>query len=252
VETRTIRLNEITFQVRADEHQRFWTKIESGQWEPETFPIFRRFVTKDTTVLDVGCWEGPTLLFAAHLAKAVHGFEADPVAFAGLQRNLAANPEIQNARIYHRCIADKAGEVSFGSRHGGGDTLSSMRFSGGKTVWTVPSVRLDEFARQEGLSAPLFIKMDTEGGEYFIVPSLHPFFRDYRPTLYLSLHPGSFGEVATSFLSKVRAQFGLVCALRSFPFLYDGDGQRIRLWELLLKKRWRENGAIIATHQAWV
>ena len=251
MEPRTIRISDISFRVRSDEHQRFWTKIESGQWEPETYPIFQRFVTKDTTVLDVGCWEGPTLLYAAGLAKMVHGFEPDPVAFAGLQRNVDANPEMQNVRVHHQCVADKTGEVQFGSAQSGGDTMSSMLLSGGKTVWTIPSIRLDEFVAREGLQAPLFVKMDTEGGEYSIVPTLHPFFCQYRPTLYLSTHPGAFGQAAPGLLSKLRAHFSLIYALRGFPFIYDGNGRRVRLWELLLKKKWRENSSIVATYQSW-
>ena len=86
METRTIRKNNVTFLVRADQHQRFWTKVEDGSWEPETFGVFDRFVTRETTYLDVGSWEGPTLLYAGQRAKTAYGFEPDPVAPAhGIQ-----------------------------------------------------------------------------------------------------------------------------------------------------------------------
>jgi len=225
--------------------------MEEGNWEPETFSVFDQFVTKEMTYLDIGTWEGPTLLYAGQKAKTAYGFEADPVAFAGLERNLAANPQIQNTRILHQCIAPKTGEIQFGSRNAGGDTMSSILFSGGQTSWTVPAIRLDEFAAKEGLQAPLFLKIDIEGGEYSILPSLDPFFRTYRPTVYLSTHPAFFGSTTPSFFAKLRAHFGLVYSLRSFEYLYDTDGRRVQLWELLLKKRWRENASIIATHSPW-
>lgn len=249
--TRTIRINSLSFRIRDDEHQRFWTKIEDGSWEPDTFGVFDRFVTPETTCLDVGCWEGPTLLYGGQLGRAAYGFEADPLAFAGLQRNLAANPELTQIHIRHQCVAAKTGAVKFGSRAGGGDTMSSMLFAGGKTAWTVPGIRLDEFAAQEKLESPIFLKIDTEGGEYEIMPTLHAFFRRYRTTLYLSTHPGFFGSVVTSLWAKARAHFGLVFALRSFAFIYDTEGRRIRLWELLVKKKWRQHVAIIATHEPW-
>lgn len=249
--TRTIRKNGLSFRVRDDEHQRFWTKFEDGSWEPDTLGVFDRFVTGETTYLDVGCWEGPTLFYAGQLAKSAYGFEADPVAFNGLQQNLAANPELTNIRILQQCVAARTGEVKFGSRSGGGDTMSSMLFAEGRTAWTVPGIRLDEFAAQEKLESPIFLKIDTEGGEYAILPTLHRFFRRYRTTLYLSTHPGFFGSVVTGLLAKVRAHFGLVFALRSFAYIYDTEGQRIRLWELLLRKKWRQHVAIIATHQPW-
>jgi FkbM family methyltransferase len=248
---RIIRKNNLTFQVGDEQHQRFWTKVEDGSWEPETFKVFDRFVTKETTCLDVGTWEGPTLLYAGQLSKTAFGFEPDPIAFAGLERNLAANPQIQNIQILNQCIAAETGQMQFGSRGTGGDTMSSLLFSGGQTVWTVPAIRLDEFVRERGLQSPLFIKIDIEGGEYSVLPSLDSFFRRYRPTVYLSTHPAFCGSVITSFLGKLRAHFRLMFALRSFPFLYDTHGRQVRLWELLLKKRWRENASIIATHEAW-
>jgi FkbM family methyltransferase len=251
VSTRTIQINGISFRIRDDEHQRFWTKIETGVWEPDTFGVFDRFVDKDTTHLDVGCWEGPTLLYAGQLAKAAHGFEADPVAFKGLEKNLAANPELTHIHIHHRCVAAKSGDVQFGSRAAGGDTMSSMLFAEGATAWTVPGIRLDEFAEKANLQSPIFLKIDTEGGEYEIVPTLDRFFRRYKPTVYLSTHPGFFGSVVKSLWAKVRAHFGLVYALRSFPFIYDTEGHRIQLWELFVKKKWRQHVAIIATHREW-
>ena len=249
--TRTIRTHGLSFRIRDDEHQRFWTKIEDGSWERDTFEIYDRFVTPETTVLDVGCWEGPTLLYAAQVARKAYGFEADPVAFSGLQRNLAANPELTHVQINHKCVAARNGDVQFGSRGGGGDTMSSMLFAGGKTAWTVPGIRLDEFAAQENLQAPIFVKIDTEGGEYEIVPSLVGFFKKYQPTLYLSTHPGYYGSVTTRLLDKVRAHFNLVLSLRSFKYIYDSAGHPIRIWELLFKKKWRQHVAIIATNRPW-
>ena len=104
------------------------------------------------------------------------------MAFNGLQQNLAANPELTNIRILQQCVAARTGEVKFGSRSGGGDTMSSMLFAEGRTAWTVPAIRLDEFAAQEKLESPIFLKIDTEGGEYAILPTLHRFFRRYRTT----------------------------------------------------------------------
>ena len=251
VNTRTIQRNGIKFRISSEQHQRFWTKIEDGTWEPETFEVFDRFVTSDTTYLDVGAWEGPTLFYAGQLARVAYGFEPDPVAFAGLQRNLEANPEITNTKILHQCIAANSGEVRFGSRAGGGDTMSSLLFAAGQTNWTVPSIRLDEFIARENLHPPLFVKIDIEGGEYEVLPSLHSFFRRFRPTVYLSTHPGFFGSVGSGLIRKVRAHCGLVFALRSFKFIYDTRGNRIRLWELLLRAKWRQHVAIVATDRPW-
>ena len=154
--TRTIHVNDRSFRVRDDEHQRLWTKIENGTWEPDTFGVFDRFVTPETTLLDIGCWEGPTLLYAGQRARAAYGFEPDPVAFRGLERNLAANPEFSQIRILNQCVAAHSGEVEFGSRAGGGDTMSSLLFSEGQTRGRSPPLASMSLPRARTSNSPIF------------------------------------------------------------------------------------------------
>jgi predicted RNA methylase len=54
-------------------------------WEPETFEILGKYVTKVTLVIDLGSWFGPTAFFSSQLGKQVIAMEPDPVAFCTIE-----------------------------------------------------------------------------------------------------------------------------------------------------------------------
>lgn len=237
--------------VLREAHQGFWRKYQRGEWEPENFRIFREFISPESTYIDVGAWEGPTLLFAAHLARRAVAFEPDPVAFQRLSENVQANPALAHVTLLNECVDAKEGTVSLGTKSGGGDSMSSMLLHDAATSWQVKAVRLDQFIADQGLPAPYFIKMDTEGAEYAIIPVLREFFRREKPTLYLSLHPPILRELFPNFLGKARAHLKLLWCLTDFPYLYDMQGHRVRLWDLLFRKRWRGFCSLVASYRPW-
>ncbi|MEH1864962.1 MAG: FkbM family methyltransferase [Nostoc sp.] len=264
--TLLINKNGLYFKVVKSQYQDFWKEVNDGQWEPQTFKVFDRFISKDTTYIDVGTWIGPTLLYAAQLAKEAFAFEPDPIAYKEMLANVKLNPDISNIKTYEALIGIEAGETRLGSREEGGDSTSSILFSDMKTSWLVKSINLQSFVNKEGLQPPLFIKIDIEGGEYSLIPTLASFFKDYQPiVLYLSLHPG-FLAMSTSpnntLLAKLKrgiklmkAHFHLAESLKSFKFIYDIYGNRTSVWVGLLKSISSKNAiaenAIIATNQLW-
>src|SRR3989339_1182077 len=183
--------NGVILRVLKTEHEQFWNSLARSEWEQETFAIFDKFITKEFTYLDIGAWIGPTLLYAAHFAKEAYGFEPDPIAFNELCENLKLNPNLDNVKIYRTLIGNTNGEVWLGNRFKGGDSQGSILFANERTRWSANSIRLEDVVQREKIQSPLFIKIDVEGGEYSLVPSLTKFFKKIRPIVYLSLH-GSF------------------------------------------------------------
>jgi FkbM family methyltransferase len=180
------------FQVILSKNNGFWNSYLSGSWERHTFEVFDRFLTADATYLDIGAWIGPTLLYAAQVAKAAFGFEPDPVAFGELSLNVRANQGetwASKVTILNKAIANSSGRMALGSRGSGGDSESSFLFAGEATSWQVETVSLADFIRERGISGRMFIKMDIEGGEYDLMPALSPVLRAQDLDLYLSLHP---------------------------------------------------------------
>ena len=264
--TLLINKNGLSFKVVQSKYQDFWEEVNDGQWEPQTFKVFDRFISKDVTYIDVGAWIGPTLLYASQLAKQAYAFEPDPLAYKEMLSNVKLNADIYNIKTYEALIGIEAGEARLGSREEGGDSTSSILFSDMKTSWLVKSINLRDFVEKEGLQSPLFIKVDVEGGEYSLIPTLASFFKDYQPiVLYLSLHP-EFLAMSTSSsntpIAKLKRTIKLITAhlrlaqsLKSFKFIYDIYGNRTSVWTGFFKALNSENliaeNAIIATNQLW-
>ncbi|MEO0677225.1 MAG: FkbM family methyltransferase [Pseudomonadota bacterium] len=188
-----ITLDPVSFRVDPQNWSRFWKDVARGGWEPGTFRFFREAITPETRVIDVGAWIGPTALYSAQLGASCIAFEPDPVAYAELERNVAANdgaPWMAKLTLRNEAVAAEAGELTIGSRSGGGDSTSSALFADRETAWTVTARTLPEVLEEAAPGdAPIFIKIDIEGGEYSLVPALKDVLARPNVTAHISLHP---------------------------------------------------------------
>ena len=222
--SRPICVQGVTFQVAdTDLHRDYWTFVETGRWEPHTFKIFKSFVTAETTLLDIGSWIGPTVLYGASLAKRTYALEPDPSAYLHLEKNILLNPDIAKRVILSRdCISAENGDVVMGNQSETemGDSMSSLLFAGGKQSWRVKGWTLETFLAQNGITDTPFIKMDIEGGEALVVPLLQNYLKQVRPDFHLSLHP--------PFMPNREADVRKVLdALGTYPFWYNKLGQLV-------------------------
>ena len=184
--------------VRHGNNDGFWRRYENGTWEPDTSAVFRRFIDAQHSYVDIGAWIGPTLLLGCQLAKHAYGIEPDPLAYDELSENIERNRPLTNSvRLFNICITPVSGKISFGSRGEGGDSMSSLLFSSEKTCWTVEGMNFQEWIMQNDINDCNFIKLDIEGGEYSVLPTMRVYLRTKRPTLYLSLHPNFLGDLHT-------------------------------------------------------
>ncbi len=174
-----VQVHGVHFRV-SDEYPEFWERVNRGTWEPETFSVLDRCVTEETTVLDVGAWIGPTVLYAASRTRFVYAFKPDTVACEVLSSNLQLNPGISNVEVVCAGVHKKDGEIRMGAPWGvPGDSMSSTLFADAEQAWTVPALRLDRFLREREITGPVFIKMDVEGHEFELLPALLKALSDY-------------------------------------------------------------------------
>jgi FkbM family methyltransferase len=183
----------------------FWAKI--GEWEKGTFATFQKHIRANTTVIDFGAWIGPTVLFSANLAKRVIAFECDPFAMAELSQSVLLNPRLSHKISLSRlCISDKRERVKMSGHGGSGSTLKSVSAQhfqdmkslayaegpiGEKHEWEVDCVPLADIIEENQITDDVFVKIDTEGAEAFIVPSLKKWLESRRvrlPTIFVSMH----------------------------------------------------------------
>ncbi len=170
-------------------HSKFWRKATSGAWEPETFAVLNRFLSPDSDYLDIGAWIGPTVLYGARKARHVWCFEPDPTAFRHLAWNLDLNG-IQNVSAFGVALSERFGIARMASVRGEpGDSTSSLLHDGahGNDALTIA---WDQFEAVNDLSQVSLVKMDIEGAEFMVLPTLIPFLKEHRPALYLSTHAG--------------------------------------------------------------
>mmetsp|Transcript_9551 Transcript_9551/g.13985 ORF Transcript_9551/g.13985 Transcript_9551/m.13985 type:complete len:484 (-) Transcript_9551:149-1600(-) len=184
-----------------------WWDLVNGKvdWEPETFQIFQRYITNETTVIDFGTWIGPTLLFHAQFSKLSIGLEADPVAYATVEHNLQLNQKtIGNSGWASRTILENvavstpsdAGSLTMKSTGAGNSEGGVGNRVMGTTSqeWSVNGYSLPYLFGMWGVQLkpdPVFIKIDIESYECRLFPSFYDWFRDEAvlPTIFVSFHP---------------------------------------------------------------
>ncbi|MGV6803102.1 MAG: FkbM family methyltransferase [Ruegeria sp.] len=168
-------------------HSKFWRKASSGIWEPETFAILDQHLSPDKDYLDIGAWIGPTVLYGARKARHVWCFEPDPTAFRHLAWNLDLN-DIRNVSAFGVALSDRFGVARMASVRGErGDSTSSLLHDAAHGTDAL-TIAWDQFATATDLSDVSLVKMDIEGAEFAVLPTLTDWLKDHCPAFYLSTH----------------------------------------------------------------
>ncbi|MBQ4821776.1 FkbM family methyltransferase [Aquimarina sp. MMG016] len=187
-----ISLRNHSFQVNPGQNTEAWNYINTGQWEPQSFDIIDFFVKKDTTFIDIGAWSGVISLYAAHIAKEVYSIDPDPICFEELEKNISLNPDLSKKIKPHQiAIAAVKGSTKLHARKKYGMSSSSIlsRSKDQLSTITVKTLSLSDFITKENIHMINFIKMDVEGAEFQILPSIYKILQKTQyPTLYVSFH----------------------------------------------------------------
>jgi FkbM family methyltransferase len=167
-------------------------EIILGMWEHNMQLIYRDFLRDGAVVFDLGAHQGFLALLASKLVGhrgTVHAFEASPINFKKLERNIQLN-RIHNCRLVHAAVSDRDGCRAFSaSIHDMGNTYlpSSPYFVNQPTV-IVPTVSLDEYVSRESVDLPDFLKVDVEGAESDALIGAKALLASKRPIVYLETH----------------------------------------------------------------
>ena len=168
--------------------------------------LFAEGLDEGDTAIDVGAHAGQyALIMAARCGLSGHvtAFEPDPHARRKLARNIALNPAVKPPVVEALAVSDAPGEAVLYSR--GGDSQSSLARSGiGEAAaaqietFTVPLVTLDGYIADQGLTAPRWVKIDTEGAEIRILKGA-PKLLAGPSNILCELHPYAWAEFGDSF-----------------------------------------------------
>lgn len=233
----------VTFDVsdRA-EYRTFWDWYESDDWEPDTVAVFARFLRPTTRYVDLGAWIGPTVLLAAPSVARIVCAEPDPLAFAALTENLDVNRATAAKTVAVRAAVGPAdGTAMLSSAESGGDSNSSVVRPGDRGArWEIEQVSFATLLARAGLEAADFVKIDIEGAEYDLVPSMTG-----RPTLYIAFHPNLLVDKRTltarvsSSLRALRRNHRLLRALMRYRHHYVYDAAKGSFRDIRSRNRLR-------------
>lgn len=177
-------------------HSKFWRKASAGDWEPATFAVLDAHLDRDHDYLDIGAWIGPTVLYGARRARHVWCFEPDPTAFRYLAWNIALN-DLGNVSAFAVALAQGFGVARMASFGGeAGDSMTSLLNGEGRGGTDALTIGFRAFAASVDLSRVSLVKIDIEGAEFDVLPTMVPWLKAHRPALYLSTH-APFLDAAT-------------------------------------------------------
>lgn len=225
---RRIERNDMSFNVDERYNRPHWERFQSGVWEPETIFVVDEVVEPGSIVVDIGAWVGPVTLYAAHIAGSVYSFEPDPVAFERLSSNVALNPELSTKiHLKNYAIGDRSGDVELFSASFGGSASSVFSEKDHKTEGELGVKKRDKKTIVKMLDATQLleivdfravslIKLDAEGAEFMILPRMKQIIQEFKPTVWLSLHPRSVRGYGSDFLDRLKKMEMLAVSLQVF------------------------------------
>ncbi|PDT46751.1 FkbM family methyltransferase [Sinorhizobium fredii] len=169
------------------EKKRFFARLQSGQWEPDTFQNIARLVDAKTTFIDIGGWIGVTPYWAAQSANNVIVIEPDPVCFDILTQMKADN--IGEVELVNAALSQDERLVlnSVGGGFGSSETSALIADDTGMaiTAETVTIPKLQAMAKTERLC----FKVDIEGYEYKALDQFRAIDRKRTAGVLLAVHP---------------------------------------------------------------
>lgn len=190
------------------EYSKKWfdENITNGDWEEETFDILDKYGGKGVYI-DVGAWIGPTVLYAANIYDKVICLEPDPVAIQRLEKNMATN-KYNNITLIKKALSYNGDKIELSSNIGTfGESVSTILISDRryadeqwgllygweqrtKNIIEVDTITMEDVLKNNKISIKdvRLIKIDIEGGELFVLPSMLPFLKKHKPVLYISVH----------------------------------------------------------------
>lgn len=272
-----IKIGSYGFEVEPDEHHEYWSYINSGAWEPETFYVIEQFLMPNDIALDIGAWAGPISFYMAHKAKEVHAIEPDPVIFKSLIINCELNPEL-SVKPHAIAISRKTERLKLFARKKYGQSSSSLlkRSYDQLNSELIQAMSLSDFITQQNINRIDFIKIDTEGGEFLFLKKWEPILEELNfPTLLISFHVKQLEEnllykkLKSKLLAKILLKFSrcfsfsipkkaiqvelqqISSALAKYKYVYTLSGQEVSFKDTIKKPKNIGNNSFIFSNKAW-
>ncbi len=192
----------------------------NGEWEGEIFDACAPLVRAGEVVLDVGAHVGYASLRLAHMtgkSGRVVAFEPLPAHRTAVAAQFELNGIGAQLTLVNAAASDRAGSAWFSVPGGGNAGVGALATTKLGTL-TVPTIRLDDWLNEAGITSVALCKMDIEGAEALALAGLSRSLTDGRVrALLLEIHPDELPRFGSS-VDAVLAQL-------------TSHGYRLRYWE---------------------
>ncbi|MBC7767090.1 FkbM family methyltransferase [Arenimonas sp.] len=122
-------------------------------------------------IFDLGANIGSFSVYAAHKGAQVFAFEPDPYNLKYISKNIEINNLQDKITVYASAVAEKIGTVRLSSNdnHACGSIINAEGTTGSIEV---PTTTIDTVISEAGIEKISLFKIDVEGAEYLILPSI--------------------------------------------------------------------------------
>jgi FkbM family methyltransferase len=275
-----ILVNGTEFTVNGSVFSPFWSDLNSGNWERETFEVIDYFVKDGSKTMDIGCWIGPISLYMAAKGARVYSIDPDPVAYKIFVENLDMNPALKFLIYpFNIALSVKNQDVILFARQEYGYSSTSIlkRTRDNLNSIKAKGIRLNEFINMASIPYLDFVKMDVEGAEFDLLADILPAIEKLGfPTLYVSFHYSYLNEfiyqnifkfrLLSLLLMKLEQVLGfylfrseLLAALgrslhfaEKYSFIYTDSGEQILHEELTPGRLLRKKLNLVFTNREWI
>jgi FkbM family methyltransferase len=169
-------------------YEKFFRKLASGVWEPDTFDFLKRHLDSETILIDVGAWIGITPMWSSFIAKQVIAVEPEPFCCAVIKRCVRDNA-IANVTLVEGALSASK-QVELFTMGGYGSSISSLIPDGKSDKVLVKGVSIDDLMARAG-SGRRVVKIDIEGFEYAFAGELCKLAGSQTRAMQIALHPAA-------------------------------------------------------------
>lgn len=160
-----------------------------GAYEIEELNLLKKYLNKDSIVIDIGANTGHHSLFFSRYVKEVFSFDPYKDVFDIMEQRIAYN-SIKNIHTFNFGLGDKDQFLDFfapvGNNRGTGSFILP---DNKKNIGQLEIKNGDNFVKSLGLARIDLIKIDVEEMEGVVVNGLHGTIERFRPILFIEVTP---------------------------------------------------------------
>lgn len=206
-----------------------------GAYEYEELSFFKKYIDKESIVLDIGANTGHHSLFFSRYGRQVYSFEPYDKMFHILENRIYDN-NIQNIQTFNYGLGDSNQSLDFFAPEGKNKGIGSfVKSEVGKSIGKLEIKKGDDIVSDLNVSRVSFIKIDVEGMEISVLQGLLHTINTHKPVMFIEMSPESQHTIYNEFKSKLGA-YKLYIIQANNPVLFFFDKQECLLKDFVPTK----------------